>query len=295
MYSIGIREIVIHPLIFSASDMTKTIEWTDDEWTHINNVMIAKLLAYPELDVRFVEGISNKYGPDTCFTDKNLFAVDSSGNFGGCYLIPNNKDLLGDYIMGNFFDDVVHEEKYEKYNADFKDKRENYPECQTCDLADKCYTCPAMSLLLTGDAWAPSPMCKKMVQLSVHIDENNKAVKYLVGEAKFLQLSTEEQIERGFSSLYRFITQQKNTDTGTGLCAVTVDSIIKGFAKAIIEPITLNDSSDLVEILTTLTDDITHTESNTIFNFLKVNINEYIPYEKILFMLHYYMNTKGKI
>jgi len=292
MYAIGIKTIVIHPLIFSSANMAEAIEWTDEEWNYLYETMTKHIIDKPDLEIKFVEGISDKFGPDNCFTDKNLFAVDAQGNFGGCYLIPNNKDLLGDYIMGNIFEDYVNTERYDSYNQDFREKRASYPECQECDLQDKCYTCPAMSLVLTGDAWAPTLMCKKMVSLAVLIEEMNKSVKFFMGLRDFKGLTEYGKKQRLFSAVYRKTTGNKNVPID--LNSVSLDQLLSAFGESIklIQEVDYTEE----EVLSMIEQTSPDYDYYTILNFLEVGENDgqkYSP-EELAFFVHYFMNTKGK-
>jgi uncharacterized protein len=164
IYENGIRSIVIHPLILSNSD--GYIEWSNEEWAELSTIIDETTSHYKDLYFEFAEGVGSKSG-NSCVHNMDTLSVTADGDISGCYFFSNHKDddFGRDYQVGNIFEGTNLIEKTSKYDEMFKEMQATDPMCQSCNVKDLCYQCPAGNLAAFGVLFKPNEMCKKIVHL----------------------------------------------------------------------------------------------------------------------------------
>jgi uncharacterized protein len=160
----GINSLVIHPLILSNAD--GYIEWSNEEWAELSTIIDETTNKYKSLYFEFAEGVGTK-SSNSCIHNMDTLSVTADGDISGCYFFSNHKDddFGRDYQVGNIFSGVNQVEKTAKYDDLFQEMQRTDPLCQTCDVKDRCYQCPAGNLASFGVLFKPNEMCKKIVQL----------------------------------------------------------------------------------------------------------------------------------
>lgn len=183
IYSLGIRNIIIHPLILDSA--VGFIPWLDDEWNNLHKTLMDAIYRYPDLEISFSEGVGTK-GENNCMIGSDMVAIDGSGDFSGCYFFTNQKgNGAGSTILGNVFNNTIYVDRYKHFQKEFLKMFEEEEQCKTCNYKNKCYQCPAGNLDTGSKMFRPDDMCQKVVKL--YIDLQNDVVRKQYG-IKFDQL-----------------------------------------------------------------------------------------------------------
>lgn len=170
LYSRGIRRLVVHPLVLDSSK--GFIRWTDEEWNRLHKDIIDVLEKYEDLTIHFSEGVGQK-GEENCMIGADMIAIDASGDFSGCYFFTNQKaGSTGETILGNVFNDKIYIDRYRNFQKEYSKMFEEEEQCQTCDLKNACYQCPAGNLDTGSKMFRPDDMCQKIVKLFLDLQED---------------------------------------------------------------------------------------------------------------------------
>lgn len=174
LYQAGIRNFVIHPLIMGREQ--GVIEWDETIWQDMYKTLRWAMTAYPDFKITWAEGVGVK-GESNCMVGSDMIAMDASGDFSGCYFLTNLKEQFSSTMLGNFFRDEIYVDRYIQFQQAYTDMLK-HEECQTCDLKNFCYQCPAGNFATGGQLFRPDGMCKRIVGLFLMIrqDINKKAV-----------------------------------------------------------------------------------------------------------------------
>lgn len=169
LYSIGIHNIIVHPLVHDSS--VGFIDWSVDLWTNLHNDIVNLIDTYADLEISFSEGVGKKLD-NNCLVGSDMIAIDASGDFSGCYFFTNQKAGAGKpTILGNVLEDRVYVDRYttfqNMYNELFKD-----PQCQACDYRNHCYQCPAGNVSTGTPLFRPDSMCQKIVKLYLDLQDD---------------------------------------------------------------------------------------------------------------------------
>lgn len=170
LYSRGIRRVVVHPLVLDSSQ--GFIRWEDDEWATLHKNIIYVLEKYDDLTIHFSEGVGQK-GEENCMIGSDMIAIDASGDFSGCYFFTNQKaGSTAETILGNVFNNKIYIDRYKKFQTEYAKMFDEEEQCQTCDLKNACYQCPAGNLDTGSRMFRPDDMCQKIVKLFLDLQED---------------------------------------------------------------------------------------------------------------------------
>ena len=170
LYDSGIRRIVIHPLVH---DFTNGyISWDENKWKTLHNNIVNLIDRYQDLIIHFSEGVGQKRN-ENCLSGSDMVAVDGSGDISGCYFFTNHKgDIAGDTILANILQNKVYADRYAKFEQAYNAMFDEHEQCQTCDLKNACYQCPAGNVTIHGKMFQPDDMCQKIVRLYLDLQED---------------------------------------------------------------------------------------------------------------------------
>lgn len=171
LYAVGIRRLVVHPLVLDSA--RGFIQWEEHEWATLHDDIINSLKYYHDLQIHFSEGVGKK-GEENCMIGSDMIAIDGSGDFSGCYFFTNQKaGPAGKTILGNVFDDKIYLDRYKGFQKEYAKMFEEEEQCKTCDYKNACYQCPAGNMD-TGSKtlFRPDDMCQKIVKLFVDLQED---------------------------------------------------------------------------------------------------------------------------
>jgi radical SAM protein with 4Fe4S-binding SPASM domain len=171
---VGVNNMIVHPLTLSAEQ--GFIEWTEEEWTELERVL-KNALDDNEFAIHFSEGTGTRSCDTNCMVGSSMIAMDGTGDYSGCYFFTNQKEALPDTLLGNIFDKVTHEDRYEEFGRTYEEHFAKDEKCRTCELENYCYQCPAGNLS-TGSKkmFRSDSMCQRIVKLFLMLrrDENHK-------------------------------------------------------------------------------------------------------------------------
>lgn len=173
MYSRGIRQMIVHPLVLDSTQ--GFISWQPEQWQKLHDDIIHNLDKYFDLQIKFVEGVGKKR-ESNCMVGSDMIAIDASGDFSGCYFFTNMKtDGTGHTILGNVFKDQVYTDRYNTFQQIYNEMFETEEQCKTCDYRQACYQCPAGNSDTGPKLFRPDDMCQKIVKLYIDLqDDVNK-------------------------------------------------------------------------------------------------------------------------
>ena len=170
VYSLGVRNIIIHPLILDST--VGFIPWPDQEWGLLRKTLMDSIQRYSDLEISFSEGVGKK-GENNCMIGSDMVAIDGSGDFSGCYFFTNQKgNGTGHTILGNVFNDTIYIDRYAHFQKEFLKMFEEEEQCQTCNYKERCYQCPAGNLDTGSKMFRPDDMCQKVVKLYIDLQDD---------------------------------------------------------------------------------------------------------------------------
>ena len=174
LYALGVRHLVIHPLIMSKEQ--GMIVWEEETWRYHYDQLVHVINKYGDFRVEWAEGVGVK-GQSNCMVGSDMITVDASGEFSGCYFFTNLKAELPQTLLGNIFTDEIYIDRYKAFQKQYTEFHSKHEECQTCNYRDFCYQCPAGNASLGGELFRPDGMCKRIVQLFIVLRKDiNKKV-----------------------------------------------------------------------------------------------------------------------
>lgn len=173
MYSRGIRQMIVHPLVLDSTQ--GFISWEPEQWQRLHDDILHNLDKYFDLQIKFVEGVGRK-NESNCLVGSDMIAIDASGDFSGCYFFTNMKtDGTGHTILGNVFKNQVYTDRYKTFQKIYNEMFETEEQCKTCDYRQACYQCPAGNADTGHKLFRPDDMCQKIVKLYIDLqDDVNK-------------------------------------------------------------------------------------------------------------------------
>ena len=171
LYSIGIRTIIVHPLVHDSS--VGFISWNPETWQNLHNDIIHLIDKYADFEISFSEGVGQKV-ENNCLVGADMIAIDGSGDFTGCYFFTNMKevDAVKPTVLGNIFDDRVHIDRYETFQKLYNTMHETEEQCKSCDYRNYCYQCPAGNVSTGTPLFRPDDMCQKIVKLYLDLQDD---------------------------------------------------------------------------------------------------------------------------
>lgn len=170
IYSLGVRDIVIHPLILDSS--AGFIKWSDSEWNTLHKSLISIIDEHQDLSISFSEGVGKKK-ENNCMIGSDMIAIDGSGDFSGCYFFTNQKGgPTNKMILGNIFNDTIYTDRYHEFQKNFLKMFEEEEQCKTCDYKERCYQCPAGNMDTGSQMFRPDDMCQKIVKLYLDLQDD---------------------------------------------------------------------------------------------------------------------------
>ena len=170
IYDVGVRHIVVHPLILDSS--RGFIAWTNEEWNILHRDILWTLENYFDLAIHFSEGVGQK-GENNCMVGSDMVAIDASGDYSGCYFFTNQKaGPAGKTILGNVFEDRLYLDRYRGFQKEFAKMVEEEEQCRTCDYKNACYQCPAGNMDTGSKLFRPDDMCQKIIKLYVDLQDD---------------------------------------------------------------------------------------------------------------------------
>lgn len=170
VYDLGIRSIIIHPLILDSN--AGFISWTEEEWSSLHKTLVDVITEYDDLEISFSEGVGTK-GENNCMIGSDMIAIDGSGDFSGCYFFTNHKaGIANKTILGNIFNDKVYIDRYHGFQKAFLEMFESEEQCNSCDYKNHCYQCPAGNLDTGPKLFRPDDMCQKVVKLYLDLQND---------------------------------------------------------------------------------------------------------------------------
>lgn len=206
LYDAGIRNFVIHPLILAKDQ--GAIEWQPGVWEQMYFSLTKAMARWQDFKITWAEGVGVK-GESNCMVGSDMIAMDASGDFSGCYFLTNLKDTYGSTLLGNLFRDEIYIDRYVEFQKAYVKSLE-HEQCQSCDLKNFCYQCPAGNAAVGGSLFRPDSMCQRIVRLFIELrkDFNRKAAIKLFGEIdqeyqSFGQLAQSRAI---LHCIYRYFT-----------------------------------------------------------------------------------------
>jgi len=174
LYSIGVRNVVVHPLTFDAAN--DLVQWRKSDWDSIYSTIEKLYQEHPEMKLDFAEGVGDKSGSN-CLIASNMMAIDGSGEYTGCYFFTNNKVEASDTVLGNLFTDRIYINRYKKWIKEYDNSFDN-EECRSCDVKDLCYSCPAGNFAVFNKPYGHYKFCKQITQFHVDLTEQTNAAKF---------------------------------------------------------------------------------------------------------------------
>ncbi len=170
IYSLGIRQMIVHPLIL---DSTRGfISWKPENWSQLHQDILHNLEKYFDLHIQFVEGVGRKY-ESNCMVGADMVAIDASGDFSGCYFFTNQKtNGTGHTILGNVFKDQVYTDRYREFQRLYDEMFDSEEQCRSCDYRQACYQCPAGNADTGHRLFRPDDMCQKIVKLYIDLQDD---------------------------------------------------------------------------------------------------------------------------
>ena len=163
LYSIGVRNLIVHPLVLDSR--RGFINWEDSNWERMRSQIFSALSKYKNLIIKFSEGVGMK-SDNNCMVGSDMIAIDASGDFSGCYFFTNQKSNGADIaILGNIFNDSVYIDRYKNFQKVYAEMFDSEEQCKTCDYQNACYQCPAGNLDTGSKLFRPDDMCQKIVKL----------------------------------------------------------------------------------------------------------------------------------
>lgn len=230
LYTIGVRNIIVHPLVLDSS--RGYIKWSDENWENMRNDVFHALHSYPDLIIKFSEGVGLK-GENNCMVGSDMIAIDGSGDFSGCYFFTNQKGANGvdSTVLGNVFQDKIYVNRYKRFQEEYNKMFEVHDQCKSCDLQNFCYQCPAGNLS-TSDLktmFRPDDMCQQIVKLFLDFqndiydkmfmrDVNSHLSKYQFSGQQYIdKVLTDFGLDKNVSVYdhYVAISKQKNINYET--------------------------------------------------------------------------------
>lgn len=173
IYELGIRSVIIHPLILDSN--AGFISWPEEEWAALHKTLVDVITEYDDLEVSFSEGVGVK-GENNCMIGSDMIAIDGSGDFSGCYFFTNHKaGVANKTILGNIFNDKVYIDRYQGFQKAFLEMFESEEQCNSCNYKNHCYQCPAGNLDTGPKLFRPDDMCQKVVKL--YLDLQNDLIR----------------------------------------------------------------------------------------------------------------------
>jgi radical SAM protein with 4Fe4S-binding SPASM domain len=170
MYTRGVRQLIVHPLILDSSK--GFISWKPENWSRLHQDILDNLEKHFDLQIQFVEGVGKKH-ESNCMVGADMIAIDASGDFSGCYFFTNQKtNGTGHTILGNVFKDQVYVDRYATFQKMYNEMFESEEQCQTCNYRDACYQCPAGNADTGGRLFRPDDMCQKIVKLYIDLKDD---------------------------------------------------------------------------------------------------------------------------
>lgn len=167
LHEMGVKDMVVHPL--TMSNYHGYIEWSDEEWDKLQEDLIYAIRQLGMV-ITFSEGVAQKGSTANCLIGNNMISIDGSGDFSGCYFFTNLKDLTEPFILGNMFDDKMYIDRYAHFQKIYDESFTVHEKCQTCNLQNYCYQCPAGNADTGSKAlFRPDSMCQKIVQMFLDI------------------------------------------------------------------------------------------------------------------------------
>jgi uncharacterized protein len=171
LYSIGIRNIIVHPLVHDSS--VGFISWESSVWASLHTDIVDLIDKYADFEISFSEGVGQKV-ENNCLVGSDMIAIDASGDFTGCYFFTNMKaeDAVKPTVLGNIFQDRVHIDRYETFQKMYNSMHETEEQCKTCDYRNYCYQCPAGNVSTGTPLFRPDDMCQKIVKLYLDLQDD---------------------------------------------------------------------------------------------------------------------------
>lgn len=164
LYGLGVRHLVIHPLIMSREQ--GFLEWEEKIWEDHHESLVRCINRYSDLRIEWAEGVGVK-GQSNCMVGSDMITVDGSGEFSGCYFFTNLKEDLPHTLLGNVLKDEIYIDRYQGFQKQYSEFNAKHEECQSCDYRNFCYQCPAGNAALGGELFRPDGMCKRIVKLFI--------------------------------------------------------------------------------------------------------------------------------
>jgi radical SAM protein with 4Fe4S-binding SPASM domain len=173
LYSIGIRTIIVHPLVHDSS--TGFISWDPVLWDNLHKDIVWLIDEFADFEISFSEGVGQKV-ENNCLVGSDMIAIDGSGDFTGCYFFTNMKesDAVKPTVLGNIFQDRVHIDRYEIFQKMYNKMHTEEEQCKTCDYRNYCYQCPAGNVSTGTPLFRPDDMCQKIVKLYLDLQDDIK-------------------------------------------------------------------------------------------------------------------------
>ena len=162
LYKLGVKHLVIHPLIMSREQ--GMVEWEETTWKDHYDSLVRSINRYSDLRIEWAEGVGVK-GQSNCMVGSDMITIDASGEFSGCYFFTNLKEDLPHTLLGNILKDEIYIDRYQGFQKQYEEFGSKHEECKTCDYKNFCYQCPAGNASLGGELFRPDGMCKRIVQL----------------------------------------------------------------------------------------------------------------------------------
>jgi radical SAM protein with 4Fe4S-binding SPASM domain len=170
VYSLGVKNIIIHPLILDST--AGFIRWEDDEWSKLHKDLVNIINKYHDIKISFSEGVGKK-GENNCMIGSDMVAIDASGDFSGCYFFTNQKGgPTNKMILGNLYNENIYIDRYHEFQKNFLQMFEEEEQCKTCNYKDSCYQCPAGNLDTGSKMFRPDDMCQKVVKLYLDLQDD---------------------------------------------------------------------------------------------------------------------------
>ena len=163
LYACGVHNFVIHPLIMSRED--GIVEWQKDTWEDMHGYILAMMFKQPNFAIHWAEGVGIR-GESNCMIGSDMIAMDASGDFSGCYFLTNLKADVGHTMLGNLFKDEIYVDRYVAFQKAYLEI-ELHEQCQSCEMLNFCYQCPAGNAATSGltQLFRPDAMCQRIVKL----------------------------------------------------------------------------------------------------------------------------------
>ena len=171
LYGIGIRNIIVHPLVHDSS--VGFISWDTNLWQNLHNDIVHLIDKYADFEISFSEGVGQKV-ENNCLVGADMIAIDGSGDFSGCYFFTNMKEAeaVKPTILGNIFDDRVHVDRYNTFQKLYNEMHTTQEQCMACDYRNYCYQCPAGNVSTGTPLFRPDDMCQKIVKLYLDLQDD---------------------------------------------------------------------------------------------------------------------------